>query len=549
MPPSPNRASEEPAPVEVPGPARASILMVDDRASNLLALEAILSPLGHRLVKAHSGEEALKQVLQKDFALVLLDVQMSGMSGFETAALMKQHPRSRLIPIIFISAISRDAAQVFKGYSQGAVDYLLKPFEPEILRSKASVFIDLHLKGEMIKAQERLLREREREVLERKSLHRHRNLLDSMPQCVWAVSPVGGGGPHYWNRAGLRYCGLAAREVTKDTIWEVMHPEDRPGVRAAWEEAIGRGIPFEGQLRIRRSDASYRWHLGRVVPERSESGEVVGWIATAIDVHDQKKSEEALQRAVLQRDDFLSVASHELRTPLTSLKLELSNLDRIAQRQGGIPPERLAEKLTKIGSQAERLHRLIDDLLDVSRIASGRLELDLEQIDLARVVQDAGTRFQDEAARLGCALTITAPQAVSGRWDKNRLEQVVTNLMSNALKYGEGKPVELTVEAGDRARLLVRDRGICISPADQARIFERFERATSTRNFGGIGLGLWIVKEIVAALDGDVRVESDVGAGATFIVELPYAGPRTGSRLNGRQADELPAGPRSLTEH
>jgi len=545
MPPSPNRASEEPAPVEVPGPARASILIVDDRASNLLALEAILSPLGHRLVKAHSGEEALKQVLQKDFALVLLDVQMSGMSGFETAALMKQHPRSRLIPIIFISAISRDAAQVFKGYSRGAVDYLLKPFEPEILRSKASVFIDLHLKGEMIKAQERLLREREREVLERKSLHRHRNLLDSMPQCVWAVSPVGGGGPHYWNRAGLRYCGLAAREVTKDTIWEVMHPEDRPGVRAAWEEAIGRGIPFEGQLRIRRSDASYRWHLGRVVPERSESGEVVGWIATAIDVHDQKKSEEALQRAVLQRDDFLSVASHELRTPLTSLKLELSNLERIASRsQGTVPPDRLSEKLAKIGSQADRLHRLIDDLLDVSRIASGRLELEIEEIDLARIAVETGARFQDEAARAGCALTITAPQVVSGRWDRNRLEQVITNLMSNALKYGEGRPVDVTVEGGERARLSVRDRGIGISPNDQQRIFERFERAASTRNFGGIGLGLWIVKEIVAALDGQVWVESEAGAGATFIVELPYEGPRP--RDAAAKAEAPPPGPRAV---
>jgi PAS domain S-box-containing protein len=531
-------------PVEIPGVARASVLIVDDRAANLLALEAILGPLGHRLVKAHSGEEALKQVLQKDFALVLLDVQMAGMSGFETAALMKQHPRSRQIPIIFISAISRDAEHVFKGYSQGAVDYLLKPFEPEILRSKAAVFIDLHLKGEMIKAQERLLREREREVIERKSMHRYRSLLDSMPQCVWAVSPSPGtGAPHYWNRAGLRYCGLVQREVSNESIWEVMHPEDRQGTRAAWEEAIGRGVPFEGQLRIRRADGAYRWHLGRVVPERNEQGESIGWIATATDVHDQKKSEEALQRAVLQRDDFLSVASHELRTPLTSLKLELSNLDRIAQRQGSVPPERLHEKLAKIGSQAERLHRLIDDLLDVSRIASGRLELDLEQIDLSRVALDTATRFQDEAARLGCALTISAPEKVSGRWDKNRLEQVITNLMSNALKYGEGKPVDLTVEAGQRARLSVRDHGIGISPADQSRIFERFERATSTRNFGGIGLGLWIVKEIVAALDGDVRVESDVGAGATFIVELPYAGPRAGAGA------ELPLGPRSLAEH
>jgi CheY-like chemotaxis protein len=188
------------SPIEVAVP-QASILMVDDHAANLLALEAILGPLGHRLVKAHSGDEALKHILQRDFALILLDVQMSGMNGFETAALVKQHPRSRHIPIIFITALSRDAEHVFRGYSQGAVDYLLKPFEPEILRSKVSVFIDLYIKGETIKLQERLLRQREREALERRSQHRYRSLLDSMPQCVWAASAEGE--IYYWNQAGM----------------------------------------------------------------------------------------------------------------------------------------------------------------------------------------------------------------------------------------------------------------------------------------------------------------------------------------------------------
>jgi PAS domain S-box-containing protein len=523
------RTNEEPGAGEAARMTRANVLVVDDHPANLLALEAILSPLGHHLVMAHSGEEALKHVLQKDFALILLDVQMAGMSGFETAALLKQHPRSRQIPIIFITAISREAEHVFKGYSQGAVDYMLKPFEPEILRSKASVFIDLHLKGETIKVQERLLREREREVHQRRSLHRYRGLLDSMPLCVWAASHDGSA--HYWNRAGLLYCGIAPSEVTRQSVWEVMHPDERDAVRAAWEEASGGGAPFEGQLRIRRGDGVYRWHLGRVAPERNEQGEIVGWIATATDVDDQKKTEEALQRAVLQRDDFLSVASHELRTPLTSLKLELANMERIAARDQGPPlPARLPEKLAKVGAQADRLHRLIDDLLDVSRIASGRLELDLEPLDLSRVALDIGGRFQDEAARLGCQLTIAAPEAVHGCWDRNRVEQVITNLLSNALKYGDSKPVVVTVEPGERARLCVRDHGIGIPSGDQQRIFERFERAASTRNFGGIGLGLWIVKEIVAALEGEVRVESEVGAGSTFIVELPCAGPRPDGR-------------------
>ena len=282
---------------------QASILIVDDHPANLLALEAILAPLGHRLVKAQSGDEALKQILQRDFALILLDVQMSGMNGFETAALVKQHPRSRHIPIIFITALSRDAEHVFRGYSQGAVDYLMKPFEPEILRSKVSVFIDLYVKGETIKLQERMLRQREREAIERRSQHRYRSLLDSMPQCVWAASSEGE--IYYWNRASLAYCAITADQVTRDSLWRMIHPDERPVVEDAWDATIEGQEPFQRELRLRRaSDGAYRWHLWRMVPERNEQGAVVGWIATAVDIDDHKRAEEELQRAVVHRDDF-----------------------------------------------------------------------------------------------------------------------------------------------------------------------------------------------------------------------------------------------------
>src|SRR6185436_2021104 len=166
--------------------------------------------------------EALREILHREFALILLDVQMAGMNGFETAGLIKQHPRCRHIPIIFITAVNRDAAHVFHGYAQGAVDYLVKPFDPDILRSKAAVFVELYLKGEKLKAQERLLREREREALERKSQERYRHLLDAMPQCMWADDIKGQ--VDYWNRAGLDYCGLDASEVTQTAFWECLHP-------------------------------------------------------------------------------------------------------------------------------------------------------------------------------------------------------------------------------------------------------------------------------------------------------------------------------------
>ncbi len=506
---------------------RASILIVDDHPANLVALEAILAPLGHELVMARSGDQALREILRRDFALILLDVQMADMNGFETAGFIKQYPRSRHIPIIFITAVNRDAAHVFRGYSHGAVDYLVKPFDADILRSKAAVFIELYVRGEKLKLQERLLHQNEREAAERKSQERYRRLLDSMPECIWAADA--GGRVNYWNRPGLAYCGLAATDVQEDSFWECLHPEDRSDARAHWEAGLRSGARFERQVRIKRAaDGSYRWHIARAVPELDPDGTIVGWIATASDIDDQKRAEDALRKAVILRDDFLSVASHELRTPLTSLKLEVANLSRIARRDGTESAPRLIAKVEKIDSQAARLHRLIDELLDVSRIASGRLELHVETVDLAQIVGEVGARFSDEAARVGSTLNVQAPIAVVGRWDKSRLDQVVTNLVSNAIKYGDCKPIDINVEGGsDRAVITIRDRGLGIAEKDHERIFGRFERAASSRHYGGIGLGLWIVKQIIDALGGTVEVESTPGDGSTFKVELPLHADKT----------------------
>jgi PAS domain S-box-containing protein len=510
-----------PQPVPEATDPRASILLVDDHAPNLVALEAILAPLGHELVMVRSGTQALREVLHREFALILLDVQMADMNGFETANFIKQHPRSRHIPIIFITAVNRDAAHVFRGYSHGAVDYLVKPFDADILRSKTEVFVELFLRGEKLKQQERLLHQRERETFERKSQERYRRLLDAIPECVWAADADGN--VNYWNRHGLAYCGLRPTEVEGESFWDCLHPDDRDDARAHWNAGLSSGVRFERQVRIKRaSDGEYRWHLARAVPERETEGHIVGWIATATDIDDQKGAEEALRKAIILRDDFLSVASHELRTPLTSLKLEVANLSRIARRDGADAGTRLVAKVEKIDSQADRLHRLIDELLDVSRIAAGRLELHVEPVDITQIVCDVVARFTEEAARVGSTLNVSAPVPIIGRCDKSRLDQVLTNLVSNAIKYGDCKPIDVALKAtDDRAVVTIRDRGLGIAPHDHERIFGRFERAASSRHFGGIGLGLWIVKQIIDALGGTVTVESKPGDGSTFTVELP----------------------------
>jgi PAS domain S-box-containing protein len=229
------------------------------------------------------------------------------------------------------------------------------------------------------------------------------------------------------------------------------------------------------------------------------------------------------QAAVAARDEFLSIASHELRTPLTALRLALENMRRVSSRDAieKLSPQYVERVLATAERQGQRLENLVAALLDVSRIQMGRLELDVEEVELATVVAEAATSLEDEARQVGSPIEVSG-SPVRGYWDRLRVSQVVTNLLSNAVKYGAGKPVQ--VEFGPRregARLVVRDRGIGIEPADQPQIFERFERAVSSRNYGGLGLGLYIVRRIVEAHGGSISVDSKPGEGSAFVVDLP----------------------------
>jgi signal transduction histidine kinase len=236
---------------------------------------------------------------------------------------------------------------------------------------------------------------------------------------------------------------------------------------------------------------------------------------------------EELRRSVETRDTFLSVASHELKTPLTPLSLKLQTFSRAFERglvAGELP--RLRKDVEVMRRQVRRLTDLINDLLDVARLGSGQLRLEREPVELCALAREMAMRFEPEAVRAGCRLEVHAEGEVRGHWDKLRLEQVVANLLSNALKYGAGKPVRFHVEAaGPWACLVVQDEGIGIEPEALERIFQKFERAVSDRHYGGLGLGLYVTKQIVDALGGSVRVESAPGRGATFTVELPVKAP------------------------
>ncbi|QSQ27175.1 PAS domain S-box protein [Pyxidicoccus parkwayensis] len=233
------------------------------------------------------------------------------------------------------------------------------------------------------------------------------------------------------------------------------------------------------------------------------------------------------QRAIRLRDEFLSIASHELKTPLTPLALKLQGMRRtLPVGTPDVTSERMRGDLDMAQRQVRRLAELVDGLLDVSRICAGRLQLTLESVDLAELVRELVARYEPQAQRAQARILVEAKAAVVGTWDRSRLEQVVSNLLSNALKYGAGRPVRVRVESrGEVARLMVRDEGIGIEPQSLHRIFQRFERAVSERHYGGLGLGLYITRQIVEAHCGTVLAESTPGQGATFTVTLPLAGP------------------------
>lgn len=229
------------------------------------------------------------------------------------------------------------------------------------------------------------------------------------------------------------------------------------------------------------------------------------------------------QEAIRDRDEFLSIASHELKTPITTLQIQVQGILRRIQHLGeSAAANGLAERMVASERQIERLTHLIDDLLDISRITAGRLDLHIEEVDLAEVVREVSARLEETLSRAGCDLAVHASAQELGQWDRLRLDQVVTNLLSNAMKYGSGRPIEISLTGdAERVRLEVQDQGIGIELENQSRIFERFERAVSGHHYGGLGLGLWIVRQIVDGLDGRLSVESEPGKGSVFSVELP----------------------------
>jgi len=500
-------------------PAATSILMVDDHGANLLALEAILEPLGQRLVKASSGPEALRWLLRQDFALLLLDVQMPGMDGFETARLVRQRQRTRYTPIIFLTAHSREEAHLVHGYAMGAADYVVKPFHPDVLRWKVEAFVALYRQQQRLQAQEAALWERERHILERQSEQRFRRLVDSMPQFVWALLPDGT--VSYANRGWLEYAGLTPEQARRrEENQRFIHPEDLVRVREAWAHSLRTGESLEQEYRLRRArDGEFRWFLGRTLPERDEGGQIVGWIATATDIDDARRAVEVMRAASEAKDMFLTMAAHELRTPLQAAR----SYAHLARVKAGPGVEAGVDKaLRGLDRSVNRMASLVENLLDVGRLQRDELRLDPGDVDLGALLRRVVEHFQPLPEEY--RIDLDAPEGLVLRADRERLEQVFTNLVANALRYSPGGgALRLTArEEPGQVHVEVTDRGVGIPPGQLEHIFERFNRAHGI-SYGGLGLGLAISRGIVERHGGRIWAESPGrdGVGSTFHVVLP----------------------------
>ena len=544
--------------------APVNVLMVDDRPENLLALEAILEPLGQNLVRASSGEEALKHLLSRDFAVILLDVQMPGMNGFETARLIKARERSRHIPIIFLTAISKEEAYVFEGYSVGAVDYMFKPFQPDILRSKVAVFVDLYRKQEQIRVQDDLLRESEKRELElrhraelRETQARLAEVVDGAMDAI--IMFDGTRRIMLFNEAAERMFCLPAREIVGQEVDRLFADgpraehvrrllgatEHAPDAACATESApvrqlesftarraTGDEFPLEASVsRLDEGDTHVYTMIGRDVTERVRAEKELKVQAeslarTTADLRvaneELQHRQEELEKAMNARSRFYASMSHELRTPINAI-LGYSTL--LLENIYGPLSEKQAEGIQRTHKAAKHLLELVNDVLDLSKIEAGKIDLKLQPVTFPDLLEDLFVTVRPLADDRGSTLSLEHEgESRSLTTDPRRVRQILLNLLSNAIKFGQGKPIRVRSAARDDGghEIEVIDQGVGIAQSDVERIFDEFVQiGKGAHQQEGTGLGLPISKRLAELLHGTLEVESTPGRGSLFRLVLP----------------------------
>jgi signal transduction histidine kinase/DNA-binding response OmpR family regulator len=481
------------------------ILIVDDKQENIFSLKSILALHNFPSDTALSGEEALKKVLKNQYALIILDVQMPGMDGFEVAETISGYSKSKDIPIIFLSAVNTDKKFITKGYSSGGIDYIVKPIDPDILLLKVKTFYQLYEQKRQLNEMQNSLREeiefRKRAELEiNEKAMEMKSILESIPQIAFTTKSDGT--LEYNNSQWLNY-SLSEKE------FPIAHPDDG-NIQDEIERTVKSGKPLEMEVRVKMRDKNdFRYHLLRVLPVK-EADNIVKWVGTFTDIEDQKQ-------AVKKKDEFISIASHELKTPLTSIKGYVQLLEQSVDGSSSAKTY-----IDRTLNQIKKLNNLVVDLLDISKIESGKLKYNMQEFNCETMLANAIEMMRQTHPDYHIHRRGNANQMIYG--DEMRLEQVVLNFLANAVKYS---PVnkEILVEVATtkkQLKICIQDHGIGISEDDQENIFKKFYRVEKTvGNFQGLGIGLYICAEILERHHFEYGVDSKPGEGSSFHFTIP----------------------------
>lgn len=517
-----------------------NILLVDDHPENLLAIEAVLAEENYNLVRASSGEEALRCLLKNEFAVIVLDVQMPGMDGFETARFIKAREKSKNIPIIFITATSKETEQVFTGYSVGAIDYMVKPFIPQTLKSKIEGFVSIYITNKMLQEQTELLHEQtlQLEKANRELLHTTRSLTKAEAQARviretsldTMITFDNDGTILKINPAAETMFGLREDELLGQHISLVIPPIDELEAGREKEEVGFKYIAGKlNEITLRRKN-------GTVFPAEIQIGEAfIGeehlFAVTVSDITERKKSEqeliqakEAAEIASKVKTEFLAMMSHEIRTPMNGV---IGMTDLLLETELTPDQRELAEVIRKSG---DALLSVINDILDFSKIESGKMELEIEPFSLRACLAETFDLFTAKSRKRNLDMQYFMepglPDYIMG--DITRLRQILINLVGNAVKFTTNGSVyvmaSLSRELGDQVEIefVVKDTGIGIPKEKMDKLFKPFSQLDSsmTRKYGGTGLGLAICKTLVELMGGTIRVDEDAEEGATFVFTI-----------------------------
>ncbi len=508
------------------------ILLVDDTPENLVSLEATLSGLGEELVMANSGREALRHVLNDDFAAILLDVRMPDMDGFETAELIRSRPRSREIPILFLTGY-RNEEHLFRGYDLGAVDFLFKPIVPEVLRSKVAVFVELSRSNAKLKEQADELR-KQAEVLQ-KAEQRFRSLLEAAPDAMVMCREDGTIVMVNSRTEVLFNCGRD-KLVSKDI--RTLVPGWGFRLQAAWDEDFGQAIfgsvergvellafpdsrpPFPVEITfspLQTDEGMVITSAIRDISERKRTEEQIRQLNANLEERVLERTE-ALLRSNEELQQFAYVASHDLQEPLRTVSIYAQLL---AKRYRGQLQGDADQFITFIVESAERMERLIHDLLDFSQVEARGADF-FTKLDCDTVLDDAIRNLRSLIEESRAVVTRDPLPLVTG--DAVQLTRLFQNLLVNSIKYRaeEAPHIHIAAEAGSGEwRFSVRDNGIGIEPQYAEKVFGIFKCLQPRDRSSGNGMGLAICRKIVSRHEGRIWVESELGKGATFYFTLP----------------------------